>query len=261
MKKLQKIQDACIDKQGAEALVVDESVDEFTRLKRKLAYNLKNTRQLIHDRDEMERTAPGTVATVELSQKIRQSLKEVRVDATTLDQMQKDQKAKYIKKNKQDEEKEKEIEHREEIVGTVFDHIEEVKQLDQKRHGDSAFSSKGGAPKDPLITSLPDIDDAGFQLLRKNDQVIDGMLDNVAAGVNDLREIATEMGKEAETQGVMLENLEVRVDKVNDELENINLRLRKALENVRKGDRFIVDIILLCILLGLCGYIYSIVKK
>lgn len=61
--------------------------------------------------------------------------------------------------------------HREEIVGTVFDHIEECKQLDQKRHGDSAFS-KSGAPKDPLITQLPDIDDAGFQLLRKNDQVI-----------------------------------------------------------------------------------------
>ena len=61
---------------------------------------------------------------------------------------------------------------REEIVGTVFDHIEECKQLDQKRHGDSAFSSKPGVPKDPLITSLPDIDDGGFQLLRKNDQVI-----------------------------------------------------------------------------------------
>lgn len=53
----------------------------------------------------------------------------------------------------------------------MFDHIEECKQLDQKRHGDSAFS-KSTAPKDPLITSLPDIDDAGFQLLRKNDQVI-----------------------------------------------------------------------------------------
>ena len=57
-------------------------------------------------------------------------------------------------------------------MGTVFDHIEECKQLDQKRHGDSAFSSKPGVPKDPLITSLPDIDDGGFQLLRKNDQVI-----------------------------------------------------------------------------------------
>lgn len=257
MKRLHKIQNECVDKQGA--VVIDETMDEFTRLKKKLAFDVKNIRQLIHDRDDMEKTAPGTVATVELSHKIRQSLKTVRTDAATLDKIQKDEKTSYIKKNKTDEERERQIEHREEIVGTVFDHIEECKQLDQKRHGDSAFS-KSGAPKDPLITQLPDIDDAGFQLLRKNDQVIDGMLDNVAAGVNELKEIAIEMGKEAEAQGVMLDNLDTKVDKVNDQLENINTRLLKALENVRKGDRFIVDIILLCVLLGLGGYIYSLFR-
>lgn len=74
--------------------------------------NYVDIRQLIHDRDEMERMASGTVAQVELSQKIRQSLKEVRTDAATLDKLQKDEKAKYIKKNKQDEEHEKQIEHR-----------------------------------------------------------------------------------------------------------------------------------------------------
>lgn len=260
MKKLKQIQDECVEKQG-QLIITDQNIDEFTRLKKKLAFQVKNIRQLIADRDDMEKTAPGTVATVELSQQIRQAMKEVRTDAQSLDKLQKDEKAKYIKKNKQDEGMEQQIEHREEIVGTVFDHIEEVKQLDQKRHGDSAFSSKPGAPKDPLITSLPDIDDGGFQLLRKNDQVIDGMLDNVAAGVHELREIATEMGKEAEQQGIMLDNLDAKVDRVNDQLENINVRLRKALESVRKGDRFIVDIILLCVLLGLVGYIYSIIKK
>jgi hypothetical protein len=64
----------------------------------------------------MESTAPGTVATVELSQKIRQGLKEVRTDAQQLDKIQKDEKTKYVKKNKQDEEKEKEIEHRFELI-------------------------------------------------------------------------------------------------------------------------------------------------
>jgi hypothetical protein len=37
--------------------------------------------------------------------------------------------------------------------------------------------------------------------------------------------------------------------------------LAKALKSTRKADRFIVDIILLVILLGLIGYIYKIVKK
>lgn len=72
----------------------------------------KDIRQLIHDRDDMEKTAPGTVATVELSHSIRQALRNVRTDAAQLDKLQKDEKAHYIKKNKQDEEREQQIEHR-----------------------------------------------------------------------------------------------------------------------------------------------------
>jgi len=260
LKRLQKIEDECVDKKGTTTNVPDEDMDEFTRLKRKVATQTRNLRQLIKDRDELEKTAPGTVATVEISHQIRTALKEVRNDAAAMSKLQKEELEGYKKKNKENPEKEQQIEKREEIVNLVFDHIEEIKQLDQKRHSQgSAFAQK--KTTDPLITELPDIDDAGFQLMRKNDQVIDGLLDNVADGVNVLKEMATEMGKEAEVQGVMLDNLEVKVDKVNDDLENINIRLRKALESVRKGDRFIVDIILLCVLLGLIGYIYSIVKK
>jgi len=258
LKRLKKIEDECVDKKGDNNQVPEQDLDEFSRLKRKVAVQTRNIRQLIKDRDELEKTAPGTVATVEISHQIRTALREVRNDAAAMAKLQKEEKDAYTKKNKEVPEKEEQIEKREEIVNLVFDHIEEIKGLDQKRHSESAFSQKKGT--DPLITELPDIDDAGFQLMRKNDQVIDGLLDNVKDGVGVLKEMATEMGKEAERQGVMLDNLEIKVDKVNDDLENINIRLRKALENVRKGDRFIVDIILLCILLGLIGYIYSIVK-
>lgn len=248
-----------MEKKGTTTDVPEQDLDEFSRLKRKLATQTRNIRQLIKDRDELEKTAPGTVATVEISHQIRSALKEVRNDAAAMSKLQKEEKDSYVKKNKTVPEKEEQIEKREEIVNLVFDHIEEIKGLDQKRHSEgSAFSQKKGA--DPLITELPDIDDAGFQMMRKNDQVIDGMLDNIKDNVGVLKEMASEMGKEAERQGVMLEDLEIKVDKVNDELENINIRLRKALESIRKGDRFIVDIILLVILLGLAGYIYSIVK-
>lgn len=72
----------------------------------------KDIRQLIHDRDEMEEVAPGTVATVELSQNIRKALKILRIDATHMELLQKNEKAHYIKMNKQNEETEKQIEHR-----------------------------------------------------------------------------------------------------------------------------------------------------
>jgi hypothetical protein len=42
MKKLQKIQDECVEKQGLQAAMADENADEFTRLKKKLAFNVKS---------------------------------------------------------------------------------------------------------------------------------------------------------------------------------------------------------------------------
>jgi hypothetical protein len=40
MKKLAKIQDACVEK--AAQMQIDENADEFTRLKKKLAYEVKS---------------------------------------------------------------------------------------------------------------------------------------------------------------------------------------------------------------------------
>jgi hypothetical protein len=60
----------------------------------------------------MEKTAPGTVATVELSHQIRSALKEVRQDAVQLDKLQKEEKTQYTKKNKEDKAKEEVIERR-----------------------------------------------------------------------------------------------------------------------------------------------------
>lgn len=258
LKRLQKIQDECTDKNKNDAHAEDENVDEFTRLKKKVAREVKEIRHLIQERDQLEKDAPGSVATVEVSHNIRSKMKDVRLDAASLDKLQKEEKEAYIRKNKTAPALEEQIEKREEVVGLVFDHIEECKQLDQRRNSGLSYTNTRNT--DPVVTELPDIDDAGFQMLRKNDAIIDDMLDNTIVGVHDLRDMAIEMGKEAEKQGVMMDNLDVKVDKVNIELENINIRLKKALDSVRKGDRFIVDIILLCILLGLGGYIYSIIK-
>jgi len=260
MKKLEKIQSECVEKKG-QVVDADDKSDEFTRIRRKVAAELNEARQLIKDRDELELTASGTRHTVEASHNIRAKIKSIKNDAQTLDGLQKKDRAKYQKKNKTIPEKEAQIETREELVGFIFQHIKEVEALNNRKHGDSSFGSGGGESKDPTITELPNIDDEGFQLLRRNDAVIDKHLDDISSSVGVLKEMAHEMGKEAEAQGIMLDNLDKKVDDVNDQLENLNIRMRKALESIRKGDRFIIDIILLCILLGIGGYIYSIVKK
>jgi SYP7 family syntaxin len=260
MKKLEKIQSECVEKKGQVVDLNDKS-DEFTRIKKKVAAEINEARQLIKDRDELELTAAGTRHTVEASHNIRSKIKAIKADAQALDALQKAERAKYEKKNKTIPEKEQQIENREELVGLVFQHIKEVEALNNRKHGDSSFGSSAAESKDPTITELPNIDDEGFQLLRRNDQIIDKHLDDISQSVGVLKEMATEMGKEAEQQGIMLDNLDKKVDDVNDQLENLNTRMRKALENIRKGDRFIVDIILLCILLGIAGYIYSMFKK
>lgn len=260
MKRLHKIQDECVDKKALVA-EADDKADEFTRIKRKVAAELAEVRQMIKDRDELELSTAGTRHTVEASHNIRSKIKAIKTDAATLDALQKKERTKYEKKNKTVPEKEQQIETREELVGLVFSHIKEVEALNNRKHGDSSFGSSTTENKDPTITELPNIDDEGFQLLRRNDAKIDQDLDEISGHVTTLKEIALEMGKEAANQGIMLDNLDKKVDDVNDQLENLNTRMRKALESIRKGDRFIVDIILLCILLGIAGYIYSMFKK
>jgi hypothetical protein len=44
MKRLKKIQDDCVEKQGAQQQQVDEKADEFTRLKKKIAVEVKSIR-------------------------------------------------------------------------------------------------------------------------------------------------------------------------------------------------------------------------
>lgn len=67
---------------------------------------------MIKERDEMEKTAPGTMGTVEISHNIRKALKEIRQDAADMAKLQKAEHESYVKKNKEVPEKEQQIEKR-----------------------------------------------------------------------------------------------------------------------------------------------------
>lgn len=260
MKRLKKIEDECVEKEKLRE-EIDENMDDFTRNKKKLAFEIQDLRKMIKERDELELSnVSGNRHTVEASHVLRKKIKEIKQEAQNLDVLRSKEEAKFRKKNKEDPEKEAQLDNRKEIVELIFKHIKEVESLSNKKHGDTSFMGATAETTDPTITELPNIDDEGFQMLRRNDEKIDALLNDVHVNVRVLGEMAQEMGKEAKLQGDMLDKLDTKVDKVNDDLENLNTRLRKALESVRKGDRFIVDIILLCVLLGIAGYIYSMFK-
>jgi len=185
-----------------------------------------------------------------------------------LDELQKKEQAKIDLLKEKDKPFEPELEdivaERAEMVKNVWEHIAECKHLEKKGYGNTGnlgFEMSGGED-DPTVTELPEIDgDEGFRQLADNDADLDRTLDAVAEGVQVLGQMANELNREVNNQTEMLDQLETKVDNVNDKLENMNRRLKNAITSVRKGDRFIMDFIMLVIILALAGFIYNIVKN
>lgn len=96
--------------------------------------------------------------------------------------------------------------------------------------------------------------------LRRKDQEIDQQLEMVSAGVTELKHIATDMRDEVTMQSAMVDEITNKVDKASTHLNQLNKRMKETLASTRSADRFIMDFILLVILLGVVGYIISMVS-
>ena len=109
------------------------------------------------------------------------------------------------------------------------------------------------------MTALPEIDDDGavgqrFAQIKMRDEEIDKGLTEVGEGVEVLKQMALEMNDAADVTGVMLDEVENRVDDNLGRVNNLNKRLKSTLESVNSGNRFITgekDLIVLLLLLKL----------
>jgi len=268
IQRLEYVHDKCRDPKDRKKQEQDEAnMDEFTRLKKEIAKEIKETRAAIEERNELLGETENTVATAKMSSSIRTRLRNIEGDIEKLKEIQKKQVDKIEKKKAKNknvtEEEVKESEYRTEIVDLCQKHIAECYHLEKSRFGNVQNTFFEGYTKkdEVVISSLPDIDDDDFRMLKQNDQKIDAQLEIIKQGVGVLGEMANEMGKEIELQGVMINELTDRVDETQATLNNLNKRLKKTLEKVRKGDRFCIDIILLIVVLALGGYIYNVVKN
>jgi len=270
IKTLEAIEDKCNDKKRKEREKKEEDLaklDEFTRMKKKIAHELSETRKEIEERNALLEKTENNAATVKMSSHIRNKLKAIFVDTEQLKAIVEKEKEKIEKKKSKGksvpEEKEKEIVTREEITELCFKHIEECKHLE--RAGTVAKGSvfvDNSKPSGSAPSELPDIpDDEGFVQLRKKDAIIEKKLEKVGEGVLVLRDMANEMGKEIDKQGVMLDNLDKSMNKTQATLDNLNKRLKAQLAKVRTADRFIIDIILLIIVLAIGLYIYNLARN
>ncbi|KYR00032.1 hypothetical protein DLAC_03530 [Tieghemostelium lacteum] len=262
IRRVEKIQKECVDVQDkSKQLQQDGNSGKFTLLRRKIGIDIKSVKELIKERDESEEVMAGSVRTVELSHHIRSKIMEVKTDTGKLERMHQKSQDRYTKKNKEDAEKSKKLELHKEEVDLAKAHIQELELKNKKRGSDvSAFipitTSNAGT-----IPVLPDIDRDDFRELHKNDQIIDDYLGKISDGLQVTANIANEMNKTATRQGIMMDNLTTKTDKLEIKLENMNVRLTKMIKDIRKADRFLIDVVLICVLLGIGGFIYTLVKK
>mmetsp|Transcript_29396 Transcript_29396/g.41373 ORF Transcript_29396/g.41373 Transcript_29396/m.41373 type:complete len:274 (+) Transcript_29396:52-873(+) len=269
MRKVQFIQDQCSDKKAKrEQEEAEKNYDEFTKLRKKIARDIKDVRKQIQERNELLSQTDNNAQTVKMSSQVRSKIKEITRDAEELEGMYEDDKQKIekrkMKKKEVPADEEQYLEQKAEIVDLCFKHIDECKNLERAGFGGGreshVTSSRQSKLQDPTVSQLPDLEDEGFQMLKRNDAQIDKQLDQVADGVAFLKNLAVEMGKEIEMQNVIIDDLHKEVDKTQATLNDLNKRMKKILTDVRKADRFMIDLILLIILLGLVAYIYNVLS-
>ncbi|CAM8955502.1 unnamed protein product [Rhodiola kirilowii] len=86
-------------------------------------------------------------------------------------------------------------------------------------------------------------------------------LDVISQGLDTLKELAHDMNEELDRQVPLMDEIDTKVDRATTDLKNTNVRLKETLFKVRSTRNFIIDIILLCVLLGIVMYLYKYISS
>ncbi|WMV52350.1 hypothetical protein MTR67_045735 [Solanum verrucosum] len=86
-------------------------------------------------------------------------------------------------------------------------------------------------------------------------------LDVIAEGLDTLKNMASDMNEELDRQVPLMDEIDAKVDRATADLKNTNVRLKHTVNQLRSSRNFCIDIILLCIILGIAAYLYNVLKK
>ncbi|XP_070018847.1 syntaxin-71-like isoform X2 [Nicotiana sylvestris] len=82
-------------------------------------------------------------------------------------------------------------------------------------------------------------------------------LDIISEGLDTLKNLAHDMNKELDRQVPLLDEIDTKVDKATTDIKSNNVRLKENINKIRSSNNFFIDIILICILLGIVAYLYK----
>ncbi|KAG2292776.1 hypothetical protein Bca52824_039445 [Brassica carinata] len=80
---------------------------------------------------------------------------------------------------------------------------------------------------------------------------------DISEGLDALKNLARDMNEELDKQVPLMDEMETKVDGATSDLKNTNVRLKQQLVKMRSSRNFCIDIILLCVVLGIISYIYN----
>lgn len=85
-------------------------------------------------------------------------------------------------------------------------------------------------------------------------------LDVISEGLDTLKNMAQDMNEEVDRQVPLMDEIDDKVDKATSDLRNTNVRLKHTVHQLRSSRNFCIDIILLCVILGIAAYLYNVLK-
>ncbi|KAK3009159.1 hypothetical protein RJ639_014059 [Escallonia herrerae] len=83
-------------------------------------------------------------------------------------------------------------------------------------------------------------------------------LDIISEGLDTLKDLAHDMNEELDRQVPLVDEIDTKVDGATADLKSTNIRLKETVTKMRSSRNFCIDIILLCIILGIATYLYKI---
>ncbi|KAL9426694.1 hypothetical protein AB3S75_033473 [Citrus x aurantiifolia] len=86
-------------------------------------------------------------------------------------------------------------------------------------------------------------------------------LDMISEGLDTLKNMAHDMNEEVDRQVPLMDEIDTKVDRATADLKNTNVRLKHTVTQLRSSRNFCIDIVLLCIILGIAAYLYNVLKK
>ncbi|KAL5201213.1 hypothetical protein ABZP36_035567 [Zizania latifolia] len=82
-------------------------------------------------------------------------------------------------------------------------------------------------------------------------------LDFISEGLETLKNLAEDMSEELDRQVPLMDEIDTKVNKANADLRKTNVRLKETVNQFRSTRNFIIDIILICVILGIAAYLYE----